>query len=274
MPNENHAETIQRLTLAAIDYARIQNLPDGRTVVFRPAGPGLAEFKDITLDHNKEPPKPKFISVCPEIQTVASLIDYVNRFKTADTMIFACSEEEIIKAVIDYHKEGSQEAGLVRHQALLRLTTSNEFDTWCARDGDWMAQKAFARFLELNAEEIASPKGAELLEMVLDLEKSKTVTVQRKLRSAGSDDGSAGFTSDASGTVLPASFKLAMPIFFGEDNKVEIIAYTKDQMGDGKIEIGYELNRLDIIRQREFARITRGIADATGVPFVLGKVFA
>lgn len=274
MSSENHAETIQRLTLAAVDYGSIQKLPDGRTIVFRPSGPGNAEVKDLTLDHQKEPPQPQFISAFPQIQTVASLIDYVNRFKTDNTMIFACSEEEIIKAVIDYHEEGSKKAGLVRHQAILNLTTSNEFDTWIDSDGSWMAQKSFARFLELNAEDILTPKGADLLEMVLDLEKSKTVTVQRKLRSSGSDDGSGGFASDASGTVLPASFKLSFPIFYGETNKVEILAYTKDRLEDTKIEIGYELNRIDIIRQREFTRIAAEIATATGVPFVLGKIFA
>lgn len=108
--------------------------------------------------------------------------------------------------------------------------------------------------------------------MVLDLEKSKTVVVQRKLRTAGSDDGSGGFQSDASGTVLPASFKLSMPLFFGETNKVEITAYTKDQLEDAKIYIGFDLNRVELIRQREFTAISQRIAAATGVPFVLGTV--
>lgn len=272
MSDANSAATIERLTLEKIDYAAINVLPDGRTIAFRPSGPGQAELKDITLPHQLEAPKPKFITAAPQLQTVDALIGYVNLFKTADTVIFADADNEYIKAVIDYHKQASTDAGIVKHTASLDLPMSTEFETWNGIDGAWMEQKKFARFIEQNAEDIATPKGADLLEMVLDLEKSKTVSVARKLRSAGSDDGSAGFQSDASGTVLPAAFKLSMPLFFGETNKVEITAYTKDQLEDGKIFIGFDLNRVNMIRQREFTSISKRIADATGVPFVLGTV--
>ncbi len=272
MPDTTSAATVERLTLAAIDYGSMQKLPDGRTIVFRPNGPGNAEMRDISLPHQVEAPKPTFITAAPQLQSTAALIAYVNRFKTGNTVIFADKDEECIRAVIDYHKELSTEAGIVKHTATLDLVVSDEFKTWLGIDGAWMAQKSFARFIELNAEDIAAPRGADLLEMVLDLEKSKTVSVARKLRSAGSDDGSAGFTSDASGTVLPAAFKLAMPLFYGETNEVEITAYTKDRLDDAKIEIGFDLNRVEIIRQREFTRIGMEIANATGVPFMLGTV--
>lgn len=272
MSDANSAATIERLTLAAIDYGAVTKLADGRTIAFRPSGPGQAELKDISLPHQVEAPKPKFITAAPQLQTVDALIDYVNLFKTPDTVIFADAGNEYIRAVIDYHKAASTEAGIVKHTATLDLGLSEEFQTWLNIDTAWMPQQKFARFIEQNAEDIAAPKGADLLEMVLDLEKSKTVSVARKLRSAGSDDGSAGFSSDASGTVLPAAFKLAMPLFFGETNKVEITAYTKDQLEDGKIFIGFDLNRVQLIRQREFTAISKRIAEATGVPFVLGTV--
>lgn len=272
MSDANSAATIERLTLEKIDYATINVLPDGRTIAFRPSGPGQAELKDITLPHQLEAPKPKFITAKPQLQTVDALIDYVNLFKTSDTVIFADSDGECFSAVIDYHKAASVEAGIGKHVAILDLPVSTEFETWRGIDGAWMAQQKFARFIEQNAEDIATPKGADLLEMVLDLEKSKSVSVARRLRSAGSDDGQAGFTSDASGTVLPAMFKLAMPLFFGETNKVEITAYTKDQLNNDKIEIGFDLNRIELIRQREFTSISKRIADATSVPFVLGTV--
>lgn len=148
MSNENHAETIQRLALAAVDYGSIQVLPDGRTLVFRPSGPGQAEVKDLTLEHQKEPPKPKFITAGPCLQTVDALIEYVNLFKTGDTVIFADSENENFNAVIDYHKKSSLEAGLLRHSAHLDLPVSTEFRTWLQIDGAWMEQKKFARFIE------------------------------------------------------------------------------------------------------------------------------
>lgn len=272
MSDANSAATIERLALAAINHASITKLEDGRTIVVRPDGNGRSLVQDLTLLHDMPAPKPKFITARPLLQTVNALIAYVNLFKTDNTVIFADSDNECFGAVIDYHKASSVEAGLGKHVAVLDLPLSTEFETWLGIDTSWMEQKKFARFIEQNAEDIAAPKGADLLEMVLDLEKSKTVVVQRKLRSAGSDDGSGGFQSDASGTVLPAAFKLAMPLFFGETNKVEITAYTKDQLEDGKIYIGFDLNRVQLIRQREFTAISKRIADATDVPFVLGTV--
>lgn len=272
MSDANSAATIARLTLEAVDYGSITKLDDGRTVVFRPTGNGSAEFKDVTLPHDMPVPKPKFITAAPQLQSTAALIDYVSRFKTENTVIFADKDDECIRAVIDYHAAESKDAGIGKHTAVLDLMLSDEFQTWLGIDGAWMPQKGFARFIELNAEDIATPKGADLLEMVLDLEKTKTVSVARKLRAAGSDDGSSGFQSDAGGTVLPAAFKLSMPLFYGESNKVEITAYTKDRLDDAKIEIGFDLNRVQLIRQREFTRIGMEIAQATSVPFMLGTV--
>jgi hypothetical protein len=71
-----------------------------------------------------------------------------------------------------------------------------------------MRQADFAKFIEENS--------ADLLEMVLDLEKSKNVRVVRKMRTARSDDGQSGSQIEANGTELPSVFNLSIPVYFGE----------------------------------------------------------
>jgi hypothetical protein len=44
-------------------------------------------------------------------------IDYVNRFKTTTTVIFADADEREVHAVIDYHAAGSAKPGLVEQHA-------------------------------------------------------------------------------------------------------------------------------------------------------------
>jgi hypothetical protein len=78
-----------------------------------PAANGVSyERQDITP---KDAIKidPAFIDQLVNIDQAASLVDYVNRFKTADTVIFADGDE--IVAVIEYHKGQSAAPGLVEH---------------------------------------------------------------------------------------------------------------------------------------------------------------
>lgn len=217
--------------------------------------------------------KPAFIDQLVNIDQGLSLIDYVNRFKTADTMIFADLDELQITAVIDYHKQQSEGPGLVEHRAVLQLSHSTEWDTWNAISGRMYDQKSFARMLDINSDDIASPAAATLLETVMDLEMTSSVTVQRKLAQTGSSRGEGGVQRKVDGTVLPAFFTLSLPVFTGEPN-VEVKAMTKDTIdgNSGKISLGLELVRTGIIIERELARISGVIEQSTNVPVILGSV--
>jgi uncharacterized protein YfdQ (DUF2303 family) len=218
-------------------------------------------------------PKPAFIDQLVNIDQTNSLIDYVNRFKTADTVIFANLDDTQIVAVIDYHKAASEGPGLVEHRAVLELSHSAEWETWNAINGRMYDQKSFARMLDINSDDIANPTAATLLETVMDLEMSSSVTVQRKLASTGSSRGEGGVSRKIDGTVLPAFFTLSIPVFTGEPN-LEVKAMTRDTIdgNTGKISLGLELVRTRILIETELARIGRAIATATSVPVMLGSI--
>ncbi len=218
-------------------------------------------------------PAPAFVDQLVNIDQAASLIEYVNRFKTPETVIFADTDELEVHAIIDYHKPSNEGAGLAEHRAVLKLSHSTEWQTWSAVSGRMYDQKAFAKMIDINSDDIAIPTGAELLEQVLDLEMTSTVTVQRKLERSGSDRGQGGTGRKVEGTVLPAFFVLAIPVFSGE-LPVEVRAQTLDSLdaNSGKISLGLQLVRTRIVVEREVARISEAIATSTGVPVVMGAV--
>lgn len=244
----------------------------GAEYAFLPQANGAYIRQELT-PKGEIAPKPAFIDQLVNIDQAQSLIDYVNRFKTDDTVIFADLDELAIAAVIDYHKASSVSPGLAEHHAVLSLSHSAEWETWNAISGRMYEQKAFARMLDINSDDIAQPTAADLLETVLDLERVKTVTVKRKLQSSGSSRGSGDASSNVDGTVLPPFFLLSIPVFTGEA-KVEVRAMTRDDFdaNTGKISLGLELVRTRIIIETELARISRAIATATSVPIIMGSV--
>lgn len=216
---------------------------------------------------------PAFIDQMVNIDQAHSLVDYVNRFKTADTVIFADLDELEIAAVIDYHKADSAGPGLVEHRAVLKLTHSSEWETWNAISARMYDQKAFARMIDINSDDVISPTGSALLEMVMDVEMATTVSVARRLESTGSDRGRTDASRVTTGTRLPPFFLLSIPVFTGEA-AVEVRAMTKDSQdaNSGKISLGLELVRTRIIVEKELARIAHSIAKATSVPVMLGSL--
>jgi len=218
---------------------------------------------------------PAFIDQVVNLDQAQSLVDYVNRFKTPDTVILADLHELEIAAVIDYHKAESEAPGLAEHCAVLGLKYSAEWETWSAISGRMYDQKAFARLIDINSDDIVQPAGAALLEMVMDVEMATTVSVARKLESSGSDRGKTDASRVVSGTKLPPFFLLSIPVFTGEPT-VEVRAMTKDSQdgNTGKVSLGLELVRTRIIVEMELARIARDIAADTSVPVMMGSLKA
>lgn len=249
-------------------------LTDARGVqhAFIPGQNGAFSRQEIT-PKGEIAPKPAFIDQLVNLDQAQSLIDYVLRFKMDSTVIFADLDEMSIVAAIDYHKASSASPGLVEHQAVLSLAHSEEWSTWNAINKRMYDQKAFARMIDVNSDDISQPTAAALLEQVMDLEMATTVTVQRKLEATGSSRGTGSVGKTTTGTVLPPFFMLSIPVFTGEQ-KVDVRAMTLDSQdgNTGKISLGLELVRTRIIVESELARISRAIATATSVPVMMGSL--
>jgi uncharacterized protein YfdQ (DUF2303 family) len=128
---------------------------DNREFLIVPSGFSEKEVSDA---YGLKLAKPKYIKQTVTIETADSLVDYVNRFKGADTVLFAEISSNRIVALVDYH--AAKQAAHVAHRAKLELPFSEEWQLWTAISGKLMPQLEFARFLEENAADVRAPMPA------------------------------------------------------------------------------------------------------------------
>lgn len=218
--------------------------------------------------------KPRYIRQTVTIETADSLVDYVNRFKGADTMLFAEIAANRIVALVDYH--ASQSAAHVAHRAKMELPFSEEWQLWTKISGKLMPQLEFARFLEENAADVFAPSAAELLEACRDLQAHRKVNFTKAVRTA-SDNENFEFTNETEartkgGIELPTKFVLKIPVYFGEP-PTELHAYLRWKLDAeaGGLTLGIQLHRVEHVRQAVFKQIVMDVADRSGCPAIFGK---
>jgi len=242
----------------------------GRTFLVTPHDLAV---KDVTEPNALVTAKPKHIAQAVTLQTADSLVDYVNRFKTDDTVLFADIDRNSIHAAIDYH--GPSAAALVAHSSRLTLPFSAEWATWIAIDKKLMSQLEFARFLEENAADISTPSAADLLEACRDLHAVRKVNFKKAVRTATdtesfeySDETEARTTG---GVELPTKFQLTLPVYFGGD-PTTLFAFLRWNLEEGALKLGVALHRAEHVRQAVFKQIVLDAAGRTERPAVFGKI--
>lgn len=252
---------------------------DGREFLFTPNG---FSHEDVSEKNKLSVNLPKLVEQAVTLQTQDSLIEYVNRFKREETMLFADIEASKIVGVIDYHAAApaaaDAQARLVAHKATLTLPFSEEWKTWTkASDGGLMGQLEFARFLEENGGDVIAPPGADLLEICRDLQAARNVNFTKAVRTQ-SDNENFEYTdktnlSDKGGIEVPTRFQLRLPVYFGEET-TEIFAYLRWAIDPekGGLKIGAKLSRAEYVRQAWFKQIVGDVAGRTDCPVVYGKL--
>lgn len=253
-----------------------QNVPclikdsKGRDILLRPTGSGQYATEILTPAEEVER-KPLYINQRPKLQTTTSMITYLNRFKTPESMLFADVDKSMIVAAIDYHHEASKKPGLVQHQAVLTLPHSLQWDTWMASNSEMMTQKEFAEFIQENFRDFDDPIGIDVLAAILSMEKTAVLHIGRAMRRAGSDQGSEVKNVEISGSDFPPEWKLQIPVYRGEDHS-NLLAYCRDKIVDGENLYGYKLATPERVKEDAFFAIAARIAEKTTVPVVLGSI--
>lgn len=275
MSDTNTAETIADLARQGMT-AQIVTTKDGREFLITPDG---YERHDIHEEHGLKRTMPGYLAQSVTLQTADSLVDYVNRFKGADTLLFADIAGNRILAAIDFHtaaaKDKAPEVRRVAHRADLVLPFSEEWTLWRNISGHLKPQLEFARFIEENGADVTAPDAAELLEAVRDLQAKRNVNFTKAVRTS-SDNENFEFTDETKATTkggieLPTRFKLGIPVYFGEPD-VELFAFLRWKLGDGALTLGIALHRAEHVRQAVFKQIVQGVAERTGCVAVFGKL--
>src|SRR5574343_711582 len=86
-----------------------------------------------------------------------SFCEYVNKFKSPDTLIFASTLTDGVSgvnfsAILDYHSAREFKPNYCRHVATFKTVQTHDWKTWCAADRKGMTQVEFANWLEDNSQ--------------------------------------------------------------------------------------------------------------------------
>jgi len=269
-PETNSAETIVDLTRKASAIAQVITTPSGSEILVLPEG---YVQDDFTPNNKLDVLMPKVIAQAVTLQNADALKGYLNRFKGDTTIMFADVSISRIVGAIDYH--GPAKAALVSHKATLDLPYSEEWKTWSGINGQLKPQLEFARFVEENAPDIKAPDAGTLLDAVRDLQARRNVNFIQAVRTA-SDNESFEFTDNTEARTkddleLPTKFMLSIPVYFG-DAPVEVPAFLRWKLDEGKLLLGIKLHRAEHIRQAAFNLIVTDAMEKTQLLAVFGKL--
>ncbi|NIZ60865.1 hypothetical protein DL239_07750 [Sedimentitalea sp. CY04] len=148
---------------ADLTVAHLVSVPNGRTV------------QDVTQNMRTAAAylKPAQKSGTANFETLESFIDWTNRFKGTESVVFAnqSRREPSLTSVIDYHPEGAPQldpktgdanARYCRHRGLYKFPVSEEWKIWNAVSQKTLAKSDLGEFIEEHAKDIIDPTPALL----------------------------------------------------------------------------------------------------------------
>jgi uncharacterized protein YfdQ (DUF2303 family) len=299
------ASLVENSILGSLEPRFMKN-DDGREFLVLPPNAASEHSnwtsEEITLDNKLEVLAPKIITQAVKVQEVASLMNYVNRFKNGDSALFADIASSTILGVIDYHTAANRpddgdpshgtpptavpEARHTKHTVSLQIPHSIEWDTWKKIDGSLMSHVEFSNFLEENqmdilplgtmhdrAGEVIEDAPTTILELCRELQVKSGYKASGDIRNG--DYISLEMMKDDDVTTkknvqLPVSIDLNIPVYFGEQS-VHITAFLRRKVIEGSIKLGVKLQRPEQVRQDEFKRIVAEIEQGVMLATLYGK---
>lgn len=265
------AETIAGLARKSAAPVTVKTA-DGREFLITTEGAAIREISD---EHSLSVTPPRYIKQGVTLQTQDSLVEYVNRYKSDASVLFADINANSITAALDYH--AATKAAVVAHKATLTLPFSEEWRLWNEISGKLKPQLEFARFLEENGADVRAPNAAELLEACRDLQANRKVNFTKAVRTS-SDNENFEFTDETTakskgGVEIPTKFVLGLPVYFGEpDTEVHAFLRWKLDPEAGGLSLGIALHRAEHIRQAVFKQIVTDVASRTTCVAVFGRI--
>lgn len=216
------------------------------------------------------------------LMEAGSFADYVKRFKTEATLIFAEVSERGAKfrAIMDYHRPhpaGNAVPDYCAHVALFETQATPDWAEWTEANGEAMGQIAFANWLEDYQHLFVEPTGAELLELVRDLHGKKDATFKTAIRldngaySVGYDENIELQSRSGSGSMeLPKQLVAGIKVFEGGET-YRVTARLKTRIEDRRLCLFFETIRKEAIVRDNIMSVCKLIAEQTGIIPLLGR---
>ena len=216
-------------------------------------------------------PTPARVEADPQFVNAESFAEYVNRFKTGNTLLFSSRGSGRIRAEIDYHAPDGT-ASWCDHSATLVLTKSEEWNAWTAKNEKQLSQIEFAEFLEDQNHCIIEPDAAKMVEIALNLKSTVDVTFESRVNV---QTGGSTFvykedvkSADAHLT-MPNLLCIALPPFVDE-KPIYMAVRLRYRINGGKPTFFYRLDRRSRVIDQAVAAVNEKVAQLTGLPVMVG----
>lgn len=261
-------------TQAIIDVAQEAAEPTDLEagVAFSILVPPGAEHK--VFDTDDRLPAPARKKGHPRFFTAESLSTYVKDHQVDGTALYADVDRTTIAAILNGH-EPAAGAGWGDHRATLTLRPTEEWKRWCGRDGKIEGQKAFAEHIEDCLADIVEPEGAVMLELAQSFQAATSVNFrqankladgQRQLVYEETIEARAGQRGEIT---IPEVFVIGVAPFEGSAG-FRINARLRYRMSEGKLAIGYVLDRPDKVARAAFDDVLTEVETTTGLKSFAG----
>lgn len=237
MENETEVAAAAALGASLIDARAAES--DAKPYLLLPSGYQLRDLEDTLL-------APRRARGAIALRDVESFIEFVKLSQTEGTKLYGTVNPPSFKAVFNDHTQGVP--GWRDHVATYDCPLSVEWKVWKQHDGKPMAQADFAKFIEDNAPDIATPPAADMIEISRTLEAKKKVNFASGVRL---DNGQTEFTyeEDIQGTAargrlqIPQTFTIGVSVLEGGP-KYAVTARLRYRIGDkGALVLWYDLER-------------------------------
>jgi uncharacterized protein YfdQ (DUF2303 family) len=257
------AQEIQKRT-----GAPFSSHPDAAPLMLIPDGFRLHEMEEHL-------PAPMRVDVQHDFLDLQGFVDYVNRFKTPNTVIFIDVTTPRVMAVIDYHA-AQNGPSWCKHKAVYAFPNTKEWLDWFGQNKQVKDQAAMGLFIEEHLAQIIEPDSGKLLETVIRMKEIRKVTYGKAvdLQSGMTEfnyieEGEAGGTGKFQ---LPQIIKLGMaPFRDGAAYPIDARMRYRCEKEAG-LKLWYELVRPDLVIDAAVKDVRAKVIDQTSVPLFAAKL--
>lgn len=242
-------------------------------------GDQIVLARDVMEALDQRMPGPRARKGTHTITELESLVAYVNRYKSDNTLAWANVDAFKLEVVLDDHPEGHPlegkgKAAWRQHRAVYTCPRSPEWKAWTEHDGRPLGQEQFADFVETRLEDLRGgdgyPKPLEVLNMARHLVMHQKGMFERKIDpTTGNGILINKVENVADSTVIPRAFLLGIPVFEG-GAAYQVEARVRFALTEGRPVFSYTLHRRKEIERDAFNDVRSRFHSATAVLVLAG----
>lgn len=253
-----------------------EDLEDGAAYsIVVPAGAELVQF-----DTDARRPAPARKTGTVQLFDATSFAAYVlKHHEDARTELYADPTQPGVTAILNGHGARSDdsadaETGWGDHRARLVFRETDAWQRWKKRNGILGSQTDFAEHIEESVADIVEPPGADMLELAGSFQAHSRVHFE-SAKNLASGERQLVYREEMTATAgrdsitIPKEFVIGVAPYEGS-SMYRITARLRYRLSDGRLSIGYVLDRPEDVLRTAFDDVLRDVQEQTDRTALLG----